>query len=372
LIKRVVLFWLLISQVLLAKGEFYRVVNVANDDVLNMREKDHYKSDLVGTLKPNEDCVEMVLDVTNWVIVKKDNKVGWVNRKFLKQSNSSCEIEKERNNDTKLEIFDQYEHKTHVEGIVASDKQNILVSIDIAGVVIIRELDTKEIILKKRIADNGQLKFSPNEKLLNIISYDHIDIYTFPQLIKVASVKSTDNFIYTALYMNEKNVQKQDYTQTYKVGNIKIMIGKKAIPNTEYELQSEFYYREAYYRGELTYQETIAEPQESSSMAVSQKENLVFFVDYNRFSKSSAIYAVNYKTGKEVWRVRGVSGAAFTGGSGDMMAYNKKEKLLYIVEDIEGGRVDVWDLEQPKKVASKEDSDYPNLPYKYLVTPDKP
>ena len=68
----------------------YKVVNVAENDTLNVRQNPHYKSDKVGELYPNNTvslhyCKKTDKD-TKWCLIEDTfvNLKGWVNAKFLK------------------------------------------------------------------------------------------------------------------------------------------------------------------------------------------------------------------------------------------------------------------------------------------------
>ncbi|MEM6538391.1 MAG: SH3 domain-containing protein [Pseudomonadota bacterium] len=61
----------------------YAVVNVASNDVLNVRSAPSSKSDIVGSLAPNAAPVEVFRVSGNWGYIVHGEANGWVSRKFL-------------------------------------------------------------------------------------------------------------------------------------------------------------------------------------------------------------------------------------------------------------------------------------------------
>ncbi len=68
-----------------AKGNiFMRVVNVAPNDVLNIRDRPNGKSQIIGMIPPNASGVEYLgQQVGNWLLVSFNNTEGWVHDKFV-------------------------------------------------------------------------------------------------------------------------------------------------------------------------------------------------------------------------------------------------------------------------------------------------
>ena len=64
----------------------FRVVGVAYNDVLNMRAGPGPRRPIVGVLYPNEGGIFIgrCSQYVNWCRVRKGNKIGWVNRRFLR------------------------------------------------------------------------------------------------------------------------------------------------------------------------------------------------------------------------------------------------------------------------------------------------
>ena len=103
------------STALFAEGiSYWQVNNVRSNDVLNIREKSDHKSAKVSAIPHNAKCVinygcgkDITLDAManmqeeeiklfldqskeNWCYVAYQNKVGWVNKKYLKESTAKC------------------------------------------------------------------------------------------------------------------------------------------------------------------------------------------------------------------------------------------------------------------------------------------
>ena len=362
--KRVVLFWLLISGVLFAKGDFYKVVNVANDDVLNMREKDHYKSDLVGTLEHNEDCVEIVFDNDfRWVIVKKDDRIGWVNKKFLKKTKSNCKYTKINQNLT-INIYSNYDHHNRIVGLALDEKNNLIASIDQDNILIIRTLNTKKIILKKILHKTGRLKFSPNGDYLNIIdeSNNTITIFSFPTLQEEVSYKISNQLIAKVWGL------KTGFYQNYRIGNIEVLEGEEEADAIMHKTkQTKHHGRKIYRNNKLVYHEESCGIMDFTMISkYSKKRNSIFFV--NGMKREPSIYEISVIDGKRIWDTAYAShGKTNTGGSGAILIYNKKQKLLYALEDIDyiDGEVVVWDMTSLRIVKINTLKDFNHLPYVY-------
>ncbi len=70
---------------------YYDVANVNKNDVLNIRGRGHYKSNLVGKIPYNGKCLIFLNESTpvgksNWYMIEYNDMRGWVNSHFLKES----------------------------------------------------------------------------------------------------------------------------------------------------------------------------------------------------------------------------------------------------------------------------------------------
>ena len=63
----------------------FKVANVANWDVLNVRSGPGVQFDIIDTLAPDEGCVVKTGERRgNWVRIKAKGMTGWVNRRYLR------------------------------------------------------------------------------------------------------------------------------------------------------------------------------------------------------------------------------------------------------------------------------------------------
>ncbi len=111
--KKIILLLILISQISIAEDnrKSYSVINVASDDVLNVREAPSSRSRVVGSFSPWED--NLIPDGckagTNWCRVEQyeGDVSGWVNKRFLKKhrkvhnqyGSNSCSVKNVSSND---------------------------------------------------------------------------------------------------------------------------------------------------------------------------------------------------------------------------------------------------------------------------------
>ncbi|MGB1237672.1 MAG: hypothetical protein ACPG4U_05640 [Pseudomonadales bacterium] len=68
---------------------FYRVVNVASDDRLNIRAQKHYKSKKLGSLASNASCIVMKQCIKNWCLIEHNETKGWSNNRYLSQMDNT-------------------------------------------------------------------------------------------------------------------------------------------------------------------------------------------------------------------------------------------------------------------------------------------
>ena len=62
------------------------VINVAQDDVLNMRAQPNANAPIVGTLAPNTGNIHVTAqsaETQDWIYVAADGMEGWVNANYL-------------------------------------------------------------------------------------------------------------------------------------------------------------------------------------------------------------------------------------------------------------------------------------------------
>ncbi|HIP36222.1 MAG TPA: caspase family protein [Crocinitomix sp.] len=329
---------------------YYKVTNVDADDVLNMREKNHYSSKKINTLMPNEECIQIILDSPKWAVIKKNDKFGWVNKNFIKKSNKKCQNHKVSFTNN-INIFDKYEHHKRIVGLALDEKNNLLASIDQDNILIIRTLNDKKILLKKEIDNSGFLKFSENRNYLNVIS-SHLTIYSFPNMEKKSTLKISDNLL--SKITNKKN----DFFQKQDIDNITIIEGEE---------NNKHYGRKIYYKNKLIYNEASCGIMDFTLIAqFSKKNQSVFFV--NGLRTTPSIYEIKISNGKKTWETSYASNAMTnTGGYGSLLVFNKREKLLYALEDIDyfDGEVVVWSMKSNQIIKTGLLSDFPSFPYIY-------
>jgi len=342
---------------------YYKVSNIESNDVLNIREKNHHKSKLINTLKPEDDCIEILLDSPKWVIIKKDNKIGWVNKKFLKISDNECKAKKTISNLT-MNIYSNYDHHNRVVGLTLDEKKNIIASIDQDKILVIRTLDTKKIVLKKMLNKTGRLKFSPTGNYLNIIdeANNTISIYSFPNLNEKATFKISEQLISKVWGL------KAGFFQKYRIGNIEVVEGEEETDIVMHGTkQLKHHGRKIYRNKKLIYHEGSCGIMDFTMVSkYSKKRNSIFFA--NGLSTNPSIYEVSAIDGKWIWDTSYASnGKTNTGGSGAILFYNKKDKLLYALEDIEyiEGEIVVWDMSNFRIKETSTLKHFKNLPYVY-------
>ena len=113
--KFILLLPFVISIAVFAKDISYsQIQNVKSNDVLNMREKSDFKSKKVFSIPYNAQCivnygcgkdiafealmnmqedeVKLFLDSANekWCYVKYQDKIGWVSKRYIKESTVQC------------------------------------------------------------------------------------------------------------------------------------------------------------------------------------------------------------------------------------------------------------------------------------------
>ncbi len=106
--------FLVISSLYAEDTSYFEVKDVRSNDVLNIREKSDHKSKKISGIPSNAKCVisygcgkDITLEAMgnmhedeiklflgqskeNWCYVAYQNKIGWVNKKFLKESTAKC------------------------------------------------------------------------------------------------------------------------------------------------------------------------------------------------------------------------------------------------------------------------------------------
>lgn len=73
---------------------YYKVINVSDDDVLNMRSTASHNGRKIGQIPPDENCLPQLdqsyaSNSQKWVMVRYKNIKGWVNSYFLKADKKS-------------------------------------------------------------------------------------------------------------------------------------------------------------------------------------------------------------------------------------------------------------------------------------------
>jgi uncharacterized protein YgiM (DUF1202 family) len=76
-------------------NRYYKVINVREDDVLNMRDIASHNGRKIGQIPPDESCLPQLdqsyaSNSQKWVMVRYKNIKGWVNSYFLKTDKSAC------------------------------------------------------------------------------------------------------------------------------------------------------------------------------------------------------------------------------------------------------------------------------------------
>lgn len=81
----------------------WKVVGVNSDEMLNIRQKPNHKSKIIGKLKYNTTCLQMIKSITKqketlkkesiWFYIKHSSITGWVNAKYLGEGGFCGHIE---------------------------------------------------------------------------------------------------------------------------------------------------------------------------------------------------------------------------------------------------------------------------------------
>ena len=91
----VLLLFIIINSLYADAKKFYKVIKVASDDTLSIREQPSYKTQKLGELPYNANCIN-ILDLSNkkgrsvWAFIEYKSIRGWVNSKYLHYSNRKC------------------------------------------------------------------------------------------------------------------------------------------------------------------------------------------------------------------------------------------------------------------------------------------
>jgi len=140
--------------------KYYDVVQVAHDDVLNIRQSYHYRSRKVGEIPPNGKCVAYLnKSHQNWVKINYNGTIGWVNSRFLRP-NAVCDSSLLSR---QLSIPDSTPSKsdTTLDGLVRKAANRYHIDVSLACAIIEQESDWNQNAVSPKGAI-GLMQIMPN------------------------------------------------------------------------------------------------------------------------------------------------------------------------------------------------------------------